>query len=269
MKHLSLSVALVMVLAALGASSPATAQIPVTDAAHIAATQNQTFRDEFEWIEKLWYLVENYKRLEDAYFRDSQDIIDAVSGALHYEDSQTVAGEHARKLYEAVFSDDLTIRPCPDGTWNEQHVFTDEWLLGGDFDCVSADDWEEYWRQVKHDTFYGVLDGTWQIREDIWRAGPELEELRQQLVGATGNAQTLQAIGAIEAAQLEETRRLNDQLILLTQLQVSQASYQQTAENAAANTTRELVYWDGWDEPLPYGTFSAMPRLGESSASDN
>lgn len=269
MKHFRLTVAAVAITGALALASVAAAQIPVTDVAHIAVSQNQTLRDELEWIEKLWYLVENYKRIEDAYARDVQDIIEAANSAIHHEDAKTYAGHAARKLYAAVFDDELTIRPNEAGVFYPEHVFSEGWLLGDERDGVSAEAWRDYWRKVQHDTYYGVLDATWQIHEDIWRSGEELAELRGQLATASGESQLLQAVGYIAAAQLEETRRLNQQLAVLTNLEVLQKSYENAYEHTAANTARDLIYREGWDDPLPYGTFPAMPRLGAGAGAED
>lgn len=262
-----------VVLVALAA--PAQAQIPVTDVAHIGFTDFQTIQDWIIWLKQYEQWVRQFLPIDDPRYRSMEETLATMNGLLRYEDSPAWSKHGARMLYEAIYNDDIVIRPNPNGTWDEDHEFSDEWILaniwgGGEYeqgaascegvcDGIPADVWNEYWRKAVHDTYQGVFRTTQAAALDARRdEGPSLALLRGQLQSASGNVEALQAAGYIAMTQLEQTRRLQTQLAALTDLKLIQKSHKQVQQDVTANTLRSMMYYEGWDAEILYESYPEL-----------
>lgn len=268
MKHKIVGVALTAAAAAGLASAPLQAQIPVTDVAHMGFTQNQTIQDWVIWLNELEQWRRQFEALADPKYQNVQETLEFMVGNLNYEDARTLFHRGPRKSFEATFTDLLAIR-CPPGTeWRGDFELAQgdaikDWLWAGEaagwtgpeFECVPADTWNDYWRKVAHDTWQGAFGGTFALAFATEQEEEELDELRAQLHGASGDVQAIQAMGYIMASQLESTRRLTEQLAILTQIEAAEAAYGQVAQETTINTLREMMFYEGWDGEIVYENY--------------
>lgn len=225
--------------------NPTRAQIPVTDAAHIVATEKQSTQDLAQWTERFRYLIETFRKLETVY-RDTEEVIERSRGAMGYGDSRTFQGHGARQLYLESFPHELAI--------------TEELILE---EGITAGTLEDHWQKVLHDTLYGVFDSVWWLAEDLRKIEEIFDELESQVLSAPGEHQLLRTLGAMESANLREQSKTNQQLAVLTNLMIMESAVNNARRTSQDASLEYALMWEGWDEEVPLEAYPDEPWSGQ------
>lgn len=238
-------IAFIGVCCMLPAWRPGHAQIPVTDVAHIAATERQTIQEQLQWAERFTYLYETFRKLQTVY-RDTEEVIERSRGAMDYGDSRTFQGHGARQLYLESFPHDLAV--------------TEELILE---EGITAGTMEDHWQKVLHDTMYGVFDSVWWLAEDLRTIEEVFDELEAQVLSAPGEHQLLRTLGAMESANLREQSKTNQQLAVLTNLMIMESAVNNARRTSQDASLEYALMWEGWDEEVPLEAYPDEPWSGQ------